>query len=477
MNPCNFQKETIFTFMVCSHSMFKKISLPGLIFLFLMDFLVVFPQNPKMDGYKGLWFNSGQVMNYGYRFSGGVATFNSRHRPIAIYSPEVKKTFFVYGGTTNSDEKHLLIMVSYFDHTLHLVPKPVIVFDKMGVSEPYDNASISISPDGFIWIFVSGWARTRPGLIFKSSKPYSIESFDKIMECEMIAPQPWWVKDNGFLMMFSKLAKGQELYFSSSPDGVKWTEGIKLASMGGHFQVSEVFGKKLVTVFNYHPEGNPDKQTNIYLLQTEDMGKTWKTIDDKVIELPIVDVKNAALVKDYEAEGKLVFISDLNFDKNGNPVMLAILSRDFRPGPDGGPREWMIIHWKDKRWNFNKVCESSHNYDMGSLYIHDQVWRIIGTTESGPQKYGTGGEIALWESRNEGVTWGKVRNLTSNSLNNNTFVRRPVNEQKDFYAFWTDGNADKFSQSSLYFTNEKCNRIWVLPYEMKKDQGKPVSLK
>jgi hypothetical protein len=445
-------------------------------FLFVNS-MVVLPQNPKIDGYKGLWFNSGQAMEYGYKFSGGVATFNSRYRPEAIYSPEVKKTFFVYGGTTGSEDKHLLIMVSYFDHELQLVPKPVIVYDKMGVREPYDNASLSITPDGFIWVFVSGWARTRPGLIFRSSKPYSIESFDKISELEMLSPQPWCVRNYGFLMMFSKMTKGQELYFTSSSDGKNWSDCKKIAGMGGHFQVSEVCGNKLYTVFNYHPGGDIDKQTNLYLLQTEDIGKIWKTVDDKVVETPVISVKNEALIKDYEAEGKLVFISDLNFDRDGNPVILVILSKDFRPGPKGGPREWMIIHWKDNKWNFSKVCESTHNFDMGSLYIDDNGWRIIGSTAPGPQKYGTGGEIALWVSKNEGADWEMDRNITKNSLNNNSFVRRPMNGQKDFYAIWTDGNADKFSKSSLYFTNDKCNRIWVLPYDMKKSLEKPGRVK
>ena len=130
----------------------------------------LFSQNQKMDGYKGIWFSSGEFLEYGYRFSGGAATFASRHKPIAIYSPEVKKTFFVYGGTTDDDERHLLIMASYFDHRLHLVPKPVIVYDKMGVTEPGDNASLSIDSKGYLWVFVSGSGRTRPGLIFRSSE-------------------------------------------------------------------------------------------------------------------------------------------------------------------------------------------------------------------------------------------------------------------------------------------------------------------
>ena len=454
----------------------KKLLLAFLLLIFANP-SNLFSQNPKTDGYRGLWFSDGQLQEYGYKLSGGVATFAPRHRPIAIYSPEARKTFFVYGGTTNADERHLLVMAAYFDHRLHVVPKPVIVYDKMGVREPNDNASLSIDSGGYLWIFISGRGRTRPGLIFKSSKPFSIESFDQIKEWEMLSPQPWWVIDYGFLLMFSKATKGRELYFSSSTDGITWTDGQKLAGMGGHFQVSKAYGNKLATVFNYHPGGNIDKQTNLYLLQSEDMGKTWKTADNKIIRIPVTDVKNEALVKDYEADKKLVYINDLDFDKNGNPVILAILSRYFSPGPEGGSREWMVIHWKDQKWNFNKVCESTHNYDMGSLIITDLEWRVIGPTEPGPQVYGTGGEIALWISRDEGVIWNKERNITSNSQNNNSFVRHPLNAQKDFYALWTDGNADKLSISHLYFTNEKCDKVWMLPYEMKEDFEKPMRIK
>ena len=71
---------------------------------------------------------------------------------------------------------------------------------------------------------------------------------------------------------------------------------------------------------------------------------------------------------------------------------------------------------------------------MGSLYITEDEWRIIGPTEPGPQKYGTGGEIALWISNDEGTNWRKAVNITANSVCNNSYARRPVNAQKDFYA-------------------------------------------
>ena len=57
-------------------------------------------QNPTVDGYRGIWFTLGQFSEYGDKYSGGLGTYTADHIPIAIYSPEVKKTFFVYGGTT-----------------------------------------------------------------------------------------------------------------------------------------------------------------------------------------------------------------------------------------------------------------------------------------------------------------------------------------------------------------------------------------
>ena len=53
------------------------------------------------DGYRGIWyFNQRTNDEYGYKYSGGFATYPQQHAPIAIYCPQVEKTFFVYGGTT-----------------------------------------------------------------------------------------------------------------------------------------------------------------------------------------------------------------------------------------------------------------------------------------------------------------------------------------------------------------------------------------
>ena len=84
-------------------------------------------------------------------------------------------------------------------------------------------------------------------------------------------------------------------------------------------------------------------------------------------------------------------------------------------------------------------------------------------TETGPQPYNTGGEVAVWTSGNEGDTWEKVRLATGNSSYNHTYVRRPVNAHPEFYAFWADGHARQQSESRLYFCNSTGEHVFRLP--------------
>ncbi|HTL07154.1 MAG TPA: BNR-4 repeat-containing protein [Chitinophagaceae bacterium] len=386
-----------------------------------------------MNGYKGIWFTLGQPSAYGDKYSGGLATYTSSHVPIAVYAKEVKKTFFVYGGTSGEHKRHLLIMISYYDHEKKHVPRPVIVFDKEGVDDPHDNASLALDDKGYIWVFVSGRNTTRPGKLFKSRQPYAIDNFEEIRTATMTYPQPWWVSGKGFFYLFTKYTNGRELYWSTSNDGLQWTPDQKLAGMGGHYQVSSIKQDSIVTVFNYHPSGNVDKRTNLYLLQTADRGQSWTTVDGQPISVPLTDKTSAALVKDYEREGKLVYINDLNFCKHGHPVVLYICSNNFQPGP--AKRSWTVAHWNGQRWIFTDLCAATHNYDMGSLYIEGDTWRVIGPTVPGPQLYGTGGEMALWRSNDEGAHWTMKKQLTKKSLVNHSYARRPLQHPKHFMPF------------------------------------------
>ena len=80
-----------------------------------------------VDGYRGIWFDLGQATDYGSKYCGGLGTYTMKHIPMAIYAPEVDKTFFVYGGTTKESAKYLLCMVGCYDHATGMLQKPRIV--------------------------------------------------------------------------------------------------------------------------------------------------------------------------------------------------------------------------------------------------------------------------------------------------------------------------------------------------------------
>jgi len=427
------------------------------------------------SGYRGIWFTLGQMTEWGDKYSGGLGTYTANHVPIAIYCPQVKKTFFVYGGAKDG-KRHLLNMISYYDHETGTVPRPVIVHDKGGVDDPHDNAALAVDDQGYLWVFISGRARLRPGFIYRSRRPYSIDDFELVQERELTYPQPWWFPGEGFFFLFTKYTRGRELYFSRSLDGREWLADVKFAGMGGHYQTSWRRQHLLFTAFNYHPGGNVDRRTNLYYLQTDDMGQTWKSVQGDPIEIPLTDPVNNALVRHYESEHRLVYIHDIDLDRNGYPVILYITSASYKPGPEGHPRWWTVAHWNGKTWEFSEITPANHNYSTGALYIEEDGWRVIGPTQPGPQPIGAGGEIAVWLSRDEGHTWRMVRQLTARSPFNHNYVRRPVNADQGFYAFWADGNPDAFSPSCLYFCTKDGEVVYRLPYHMRGEEERPEPL-
>jgi hypothetical protein len=418
------------------------------------------------DGYRGIWFTLGQFSTYGDKYSGGLGTYTANHIPIAIYSAAVNKTFFVYGGTIQ-DQRHLLIMASYYDHATGRVPRPTLVLDKQGVNDPHDNAALAIDPQGYLWIFVSGRAKARPGWKFRSKQPYSVAAFEFIRQDEMTYPQPRYIPGRGFFNLFTKYTNGRELYWETSTNGINWSAHQKLAGIGGHYQVSNVRSDGLVaSFFNRHPGGNVDKRTDLYYVQTTNYGVTWTTASGLPLTVPLTTTNNPALVMDYASQGELMYTCDLNFDTNGRPVLLYVVSHHYQPGPAGDPRTWTIARWTGSQWVFSAVCTSDHNYDMGSLYIQPDRWLIIGPTQNGPQLWQAGGEMALWSSQDLGQTWTMVRQITTNSVYNHTYARRPLNAKDPFFVFWGDGDPTQFTPSRLYFGNSDGTRVWQLPYDM-----------
>ena len=444
--------------------------------------------NTKVDGFRPIWYDLHQGTEYGSKYIGSLGTYTVKHRPLAIYSPEMDRTYFVFGGTTVADEKHLLCMISCYDHKTGLVQKPTVVYDKGKVHDPHDNPALLIDPDGYLWVYVAGRMNKRVGYRYKSLKPYDISAFEQMGEGTIMAyPQPYYIEGKGHFLFDCRYDGVRRLFYQTSPDGLHWSDYHPLANIidedlgeksSGHYNISGRYGDKLVATFNRHLDGNVNTRTNIYVVQTTDFGEHWTLVDGTPIELPITNSDSPCKILDLEHNGQNCYIKDVNFDKDGNPIILYVTSYGGYPGPMYGPREWFTAHWTGKKWDFRFITYSDDNYDTGSIWVDGKTWTVIAPTETGPQKWSQGGEIESWVTHNGGRTWKRALRYTANSPMNHCYVRRPEYCKDPFWCFWADGNGDVFSICHLFFADSKGN-VFRLPYEMPADQewAKPEKMR
>ncbi len=461
--------------------------------------------NQKADGYNGIWYQNTPLENeFRFKYSGGLGTYCAKHRPFALYAEEVNKTFFCYGAAapdlyqrTNLEEIFayptpglLIHAAGCFDHETGSVSKPTYIMDK-GTGDAHDNPVISMDDGGHIWIFSTSHGRSRPSYVQRSSKPYNIDFFERIPAVQVVESdtipfdnfsyfQPWHIQGEGFLVFATKYnyPVDRTPCYLTSRDGMIWSPWQRIANIGvGHYQVSASNGEKAGTMLNYHPEVEGkvhglNFRTNLYYLETADMGRTWQTAGGEELTLPLDEVHNPALVHDYRADSLLVYLKDLQFDPDGHPVLLYVTSRGYVSGPENDPRTWTLAGWNGLGWDISEITTSDNNYDAGELILYPDRWVLVAPTEIGPQPYNTGGELALWETKDRGEHWKKSGQITSGSEYNHTYVRKVLNGHPDFLALWADGHGRQPSDSRLYFINQH-NEVFRLPTSMRGDSKKP----
>ena len=429
------------------------------------------------DGYRGIWYMNQALKNeYVYKYSGGFATYPQQHVPIAVYSAKANKTFFTYAGKTD-DSDHLVNMVAYYDHATGEVPRPVVLVERK-TNDAHFNGTLALDDAGHVYVFcnVHG-AGGGKAQVFRSREPNSIDAFDIVREENFSYSQAWSVEGQGILWLHTRYQGNRRPTFFSTIglDGTTFSEPKPIADIEqGSYHVSWSDGKRVATAFDFHPkQGGLNARTNLHYLETRDFGRTWTTVAGEKVALPLTDVKNAALVRDFQREGLLVYLKDIAFDAGGHPVVLYITSHGYASGPNSGPRQWNVARWTGTEWVYTSMMPADHNYDHGSLYIEpDGAWRLIAPTEPGPQPHTTGGQITIHTSKDMGLGWSKVKTLDVPAGRNQTYVRRPLNARPEFYALWADGDPLKPSESDLYFCDQSGNQF-CLPRMINGEHGKP----
>lgn len=428
----------------------------------------------REPGFRGIWyFNEPSHDEYVYKYSGGLGTYCESHVPMAIYSKEAQKTFFCWGGTPDPSSTTLLHCLSYFDHRRKCLGPPIAILDKR-TTDAHDNPVIALDGKGFIWMFSSSHGRLRKSYISRSVRPYDISAFRCVKETNFSYPQPHFIHGKGFLFIHTWYSGGRHVGFSClAEDGSETTPRTPLLFIDrGDYIRSWRQGNKVGIAFDRHPitSGTQplNRRTDIYYMETSDMGRTWKTINGIPLSLPITNAANPALVKKYGIEGddwRNVYIKCLRFTPSGNPLILYVLSKGHKTGPDAGPREWRVATWREDRWNLlDTEIRSDSNYDFGFINpLSENEWILLGATGSGPQPFNPGGEIVAWKTVDGGRSWTLEKKLTSGSVRNHNYPRQPIGANHDFFAFWADGDGRKPSPSHLFYCDGNFN-VFEMPY-------------
>ena len=87
-------------------------------------------------------------------------------------------------------------------------------------------------------------------------------------------------------------------------------------------------------------------------METSDGGETWQSAGGETLKTPLVDKDNAALVREYETEGLLVYMKDMLIRENGDVLILYITSKGYASGPKNDPRIWTVARRSGGKWAF-----------------------------------------------------------------------------------------------------------------------------
>ncbi len=422
--------------------------------------------NSKVNYFRGIWYGQTKLEKGGYKYAGGLGTYTNYHSSSAVYHQDSDKTFFTYGGTKlgykfensrNIGPDQLYIMISSYNHRTGTLEKPTLVFDKW-TNDPHDNPGLDIGPQGHILLFAPSHGHlTTPSYILKSKYPASIDSFEVIEKSLFAYPQSHMDKNGDGVFFYTSYQNGRTLKFRQFIGGrLQKKENMLSSIQAGHYLITSMTKSKIGSAFNFipRPEGS-DYRTNLYYLETLDNGNSWQNVNGNEVLLPVTNINNPTLIKDYRKEGKLVYIMDISFDSDLNPIILYNISSNPFPDLDDTNRVMMVAFYKEQKWNFQPISTTDHNYNMGSLKITDLEWAVIAPTTPGPQKIAAGGELDYWASNDKGFTWKFKRRLTENSLFNHNFVKRVRNARPEFSFVWADGNAIAPSESRLYYSDDK----------------------
>jgi len=393
---------------------------------------------------QGVWYACGTANAYPgkkYVYSGPMATYCAWHRPIAVYAPAVRKTFFVFGNPDNAPA------ISDYDHRAKRFAPPVVLGTNPDM-DAHRNPTLLIDEAGFLYVFYG--AHGHPTRVVKSRSPYDVSGWSEAAAIDdpgTSYPQPWQLCEREIFVSFRQ---SPGWCFRKSTDGASsWEPTVNLirfadariyaVSIGG----TGPFPRAVHVAWSKLGGGTPEevrtkhlwaRRYDVYYARSDDGGTTWKRSDGSEYTLPITE---ETAEKVYESGEHGVWLKDIQLDPRGDPYIL-FLDADVATYES----TWKVAGRPAEGWQISDVAQSDHMYDAGGLVIlGEDDFRIYGPT-TGSQAHEDGGEIEEWTSSDRGRTWTNTKHLTAGSRYSHNQVKVVFNRgESDFRVLWSYGDS------------------------------------
>lgn len=397
------------------------------------------------DVLDGIWYQNGDY------YHGPMATYSSKHRPMAIYVSSQNKTYFVYGSINESAE------ISYYDHSAETFCNPITI-GSIADGNAHRNPSLLIDESGYIYIFYG--SHTGTCYCKRSSSAYDISSWDTKASISdgHTFPQAWQLKSGEIIHLYRAIVgASRKEYYRISTDGVtSWGSATNLVDFGINNWIYLVsiagtgsYTRKLHTAWTIY-NTSTSKREDIFYAKTEDGGTTWKEADGTSYTLPITSL---TAEKVFESGTDECYMKDIQLDSSGNVYILF---------STGSANSWTvkIAKYSGGTWSNYTVCTHDHPFDSGALVILASSDFRVYFPSTSVQANNDGGEVEEWKSVDGGENWSNTAHITSSSTYSHNYIRTVFNSASDgkFRVFW--GYADSIKDTantnvSMYMYGEQ----------------------
>lgn len=352
------------------------------------------------------------------------------------------------------------IQIACYDHETQKIQTKV-VYANLEIDD-HDNPSILIDENGHLLVFFTTHViDTKPIYMMRSSKPESIDVWEKVSELYLNDPAlksmggmnhtyshpVKLAAEKGRIYLFWRGVDGKPSFSHSDDNGVTWAIGKiffmpeKLYSFRRPYTkiYSDGIDKIHITVTDGHPR--KESENNIYYMYLKN-GAFYKADDTKIKNFDQLPIKPDEADLVYNAkEGKAkAWNWDIAQDEKGNPVIA------YAKFPNDSNHIYCYAQWSKKGWTNTDLItsgawfpetpdgieEAEPNYS-GGMCIDFENTNILYLSVKRNAFF----EIEKWQTNNAGKSWN-IESITSGSSKNNVrpFAVRGAKEGNPLQLLW-----------------------------------------